>query len=97
MRINLSVPQVMALIDIDKESTAYGEAIILLKNAIKSEVNVNNQKIDSLIFELTKNGYRGEDSPLETLTNKLKTEVTKIGNAKKDKYFDESGGFENIK
>jgi hypothetical protein len=29
---------------------------------------------------------------LGTLTSKLKTEVTKTGNAKKDRYFDEEGG-----
>ena len=90
MRINLSVPQVMAIIDIDKESTAYKEAMVSLKKAIKSEVDTNNGKIDSLIFELTKNGYVNTEG-FSVILDKLKIETTKGGNARRDKYFDEEG------
>ncbi len=99
MRINLSAPQITAIIDNFMSSEAkvnatdLKEGINILKKAIKSEVVQKNQKIESLIFELSKDGFDDSEG-LELVLDKLKLEVSNSGNAKQDKYFDEEG---NIK
>ena len=102
MKINLSTRQTIALIDKLEDPfavinvTDLKEGVNALKRVIKTEVTQKNQKIESLIFELEKDGF-GDILKEEGILDKLKSEVLKSGNSKQEKYFDEEGNFKEKK
>lgn len=89
MKIDISLPQLMAIIN--KASGAeinekdYNEGISVLKNKVKESVEAKNQRIESLIAELSGDGF--DSSKTTELLNSLKSEVKKSGDAKKQQYF----------
>lgn len=93
MKINISLPQLMAIIN-KASGTAvnekdYNDGISVLKDKVKESVEAKNQRIESLIAELSSDGFDNSKT-IELLTN-LKSEVKQSGDLKKEQYFDKNG------
>jgi len=94
MKINISFPQLIAIIDKasgggEVNEVDYNEGINILKDAVKEGAKDKNQRIESLISELTRDGFK--DSKTTTLLDNLKTEVSENSRERELKYFDKSG------
>lgn len=89
MKIDISLPQLMAIINKASGDAVnekdYNSGIAVLKDKVKESVDAKNQKIESLIAELSSDGF--DSSKTTELLNSLKSEVKKSGDAKKDQYF----------
>lgn len=94
MKINISFPQLIAIIDKASgvegvNGVDYNEGINILKDAVKEGARDKNQRIESLISELTRDGFK--DSKTNTLLDNLKIEVSGNSRERELKYFDKNG------
>lgn len=71
---------------------ALQEAIVILKNAVDSELEDAGLRIDSMITDLQQQGYTEVAGDLD----KVKTRVDFLNGKTKNKYFDEDGNIKAV-
>lgn len=71
---------------------ALQEAIVILKNAVDSELEDAGLRIDSMITDLQQQGYTEVAGDLD----KVKTRVDFLNGKTKTKYFDEDGNIKAV-
>ena len=94
MKINITFPQLIAIIDKASGGEAvnvedYLSGINALKDSVKEGAEAKRQKIEGLISELERDGFSDEETA--TLLDKLHTEVKLNAKTRELKYFDKNG------